>query len=187
MGVAADDIDQAAAGFQREGGRGGSGLNQLQGLFELVGVLLQALLVKRVAFEQVVFQSGGGPAAELGGIFGFHAVTNGKHCIQIVVFDLPRYLTFAFDSNYRVILGSYFFFQLGFGIDVSQVQTDIVGAGVKQVCHLRLRQPYGVGVEADFNLGLSVCALVDFDWVIHACNVFMIGGRLPEKRSGGFR
>ena len=64
LGVAADDIDQAAAGFQCEGGRGGGGLNQLQGVCELVGVLLQALLVERVAFEQVVFQAGGGPAAE---------------------------------------------------------------------------------------------------------------------------
>ena len=47
VGVAADDIDQAAAGFQCEGGRGGGGLNQLQGVCELVGILLQALLVEK--------------------------------------------------------------------------------------------------------------------------------------------
>ena len=47
------------------------------------------------------------------------------------MFDLPRYLTFAFGANYRVILGSCFFFQFFLGIDVFQVQTDVVGTGIK--------------------------------------------------------
>ncbi len=139
MGVAADDVHQTTPTVHSQFGGSGSFLDEPQRLFEFGGVLLQALLIQRVAFEQVIFQTCRSPAAELGGIFGFHAVTHGKCGIQVVVLDLPRYLTFAFGANYRVILGSCFFFQFCLGIDVFQMQTDVVGTGIKQLCHLRLR------------------------------------------------
>ena len=68
-----------------------------------------------------------------------------------------------------------FFVDFSFGYCVVYVAGNDGLVTPEQGNHLRLRQPYGVGVEADFHLGLSVCALVDFDGVVHVCVVLMIG------------
>ena len=64
MGVAADDVHQTASTVHSQFGGSGGFLDEPQRLFEFGGVLLQALLIQRVAFEQVIFQTCRRPAAK---------------------------------------------------------------------------------------------------------------------------
>ena len=63
MGVAAGDVHQTAPAVHSQFGGSGGFLDEPPCLFEFGGVLLQALLIQRVAFEQI-FQSCHRPAAE---------------------------------------------------------------------------------------------------------------------------
>ena len=55
VGIAADDVHQTAPALHSQFGGSGSFLDEPQCLFEFGGVLLQALLIQRVALEQVIF------------------------------------------------------------------------------------------------------------------------------------
>ena len=55
VGVAADDVHQTTPTVHGQFGGSGGFLDEPQRLFEFGGVLLQALLIQRVAFEQVIF------------------------------------------------------------------------------------------------------------------------------------
>ena len=55
VGIAADDVHQTAPALHSQFGGSGSFLDEPQCLFEFGGVLLQAWLIQRVAFEQVIF------------------------------------------------------------------------------------------------------------------------------------
>src|SRR5699024_11088340 len=53
----------------------------------------------------------------------------------------PPHLASAFDFNDQGILGRSFRLQLAVGVDVLEVQADVVGADIEKFDHLQLRQP----------------------------------------------
>jgi hypothetical protein len=61
-----------------------------------------------------------------------------------------------FVLNYREILGSCRFHQFAFGIDVLEVQPDVIGGGLEQFGHQALRQPQRLGVDENADMNLLV-------------------------------
>jgi hypothetical protein len=55
----------------------------------------------------------------------------------------------AFDLNYRGILGSCRFGELLGVIDIFQMQADVVDRCFKELGHLALGEPDGLGIDAD--------------------------------------
>jgi hypothetical protein len=100
------------------------------------------------------------------------------------VFDLPLNLPLTLLANYREILGSCLLAELLRGINVFQVQADVVGAGAKQLSHLRLRQPNGVVIKSDLELELAIFGLVNLHLLgvgVHAVSTFCGLGKLSSK------
>ena len=57
--------------------------------------------------------------------------------------------------NYREILGSCRFRQFAFGVDVLEMQTDVIGDGLEHFAHQAVRQPQRLGVDARRLRGLN--------------------------------
>lgn len=70
----------------------------------------------------------------------------------------------TFVLNYREILGSCRFRQLAFGVDVLEVQTDVIGNGLEQFGHQAVRQPQRLGLDEDADMHFFVIASVKKEW-----------------------
>jgi len=69
----------------------------------------------------------------------------------------------SLDLNYRVILGSRFFVELDLGVDVLDVQSDVVSRRVEQLGHLLLREPGRLVLEPHIEAHLTVRGLIEDD------------------------
>lgn len=72
---------------------------QTDSLFELDAVLRQALLVERVAMDQMILQNLSSPLAELRGAFGTDSIANGYDGVEVLMLDGPSDLSRAFLAN----------------------------------------------------------------------------------------
>jgi len=92
-----------------------------------------------------------GPLAETHGAPRTDLVADGYHRIQVVVLEPLPDLPLAVLTNYREILGGCRLVQLGLGVDVLEVQADIVRGGIKKLGHLTLRRPKGLALQANLH------------------------------------
>ena len=67
----------------------------------------------------------------------------------------------AFVLNYREILGSCRLRQFPFGVDILEVQADVVRGGVEEFGHEPLRQPQSLGVNENTHMNFLVVAGVE--------------------------
>src|SRR5699024_5028841 len=105
------------------------------------------MLVEAVSPSQMLAQNPSGPLPEAGRTCGIDAVADRDNGIQIVMLQQAFDLSFAFESNYREILGSCHFVQFSIPEDVFQVKADAVRGRGEQFCHLALTQPYSLTLQ----------------------------------------
>jgi hypothetical protein len=109
-----------------------------------------------------------------------HAETDCKDGVQVVVFDLPRHLPFALDSNHPEFPDSCLPAQFSLVENIDQVLIDRSHILVEQLSDERLRQPQRVVLKPALNARTAILRLVEDDFrlgqrcVAHAATPFVI-------------
>ena len=86
---------------------------------------------------------------------GGHSVADCDDGVQAVVLEHAPDGPATFVLNYREIHGSCRFHQFAFGVDVLEVQADVIGDGLEQFGHQAVRQPQRLRVDARRLRGLN--------------------------------
>src|SRR6266571_1850411 len=94
------------------------------------GAVLEAVGINGEALENVVFQTVGGPGAEVGGARALDAVTDGDDGLEAIEGDRADDVPLALYLNYRGFLGSCGRIEFLFGKDVFEMEGDIVGGAL---------------------------------------------------------
>ena len=123
----------------------------------------QALVVHNKAFDDILAQTLRGPYTKLCAAMRLDAITHGDDHVEIIEIDLARNLPFSFGLNYSEFPNSCSFLQLAFFINVLDMLIDGGYVSLKQLRHLRLREPHGFTLQLDLNLRFTVIRTVKQD------------------------
>ena len=89
-----------------------------------------------------------------------YAIADSKDDRQAVVLDLSRHLAPTFQSNYSILSNSCLPVELPIFINLPQMMVYGVHSDLEQICHQRLRQPYGLVFKPALDTSASVFGLV---------------------------
>ena len=130
--------------------------------------LLQAIIVQHKPFADVLIENLGGPDAELGRTPGTDPIADGDDGVQAVVPESTPDGASSFVLNYREILGSCRLLQFSLGVDILEVQADVIRGGLEYFSHQALRQPERLGVDENSYMDLLIITRIEEKWRIRS-------------------
>ena len=113
--------------------------------------IFQAVIIQHKALFHELLEDRGRPHAELNTALGFHTVPNRYDNVQIVVFNLPFHLPFAFHLNCCKFCNSCSSVQFTLFVNITDVARNCGFISLKQICHLVDRKPDRISVKRSFD------------------------------------
>lgn len=142
----------------------------VQQFFEVVRAevlaLLQPVIVQNEALDDELPKGLRRPDAKLGCFEAVHAVADGDHCVEVVVFDIAGDLAATLGLNSQNFFASCRARQLLAFEDVAEVVADGLTRGAKEFGHAILCEPKGLILEEDLHPRGAVRGAVEEDFAL---------------------
>ena len=118
--------------------------------------IFQAVIIQHKALFHELLEDRGRPHAELNTALRLHTIPNRYDNVQIVVFNLPLYLPFAFHLNCCKFCNSCSFVQFALFVNITDVARNCGLISLKQICHLVDGKPDRISVKRSFDFCQAV-------------------------------